>query len=1070
MKKRLLSMVLALVMVLGMLPVAASAADGDFTITDGVLTSYTGSGGDVTIPDGVVSIRSFVFYNCSSLTGVTIPASVTRIEESAFEGCGSLERVVIPASVAYIGAGVFRGCSSLERIEVAEDNPAYTAVDGVLFSKDGTKLLAYPGGKKGAYDIPNGVTTILANAFSNCPHVTEVTIPASVTSIGDSTLASVMPEGAFKACGSLTAIHVSSQNQVYKEIDGVLFKIDTSVEGKLELVSYPGGKEGAYAIPDTVRTIWSEAFQGCSSLTSVAIPGSVGKIHKGTFQDCRSLARVTIPDSVIFIDTSAFRDCTSLASVSFPAQLNSINSYAFYGCSSLTGIDLPTNLFSIEAYAFYNCSSLTDVTIPQYVSSIKMSTFRGCTGLTSVTISNGVTSIENFAFYGCTGLTSVTIPAKVTSIGQSAFWKCDSLTEVHYGGSEEQWDAIDIGNNNDPLTNAERHYNSGPALPCTVSFDLNGAAGTMPDISVTVGQSYGPLPVLAGTDQIFSGWFTAADGGTEVTADTIVTNEADHTLYAHWRAFSPDNCLAEMKYHFRNAGEDFSYSENYKIPYERYAAIFGDTPRARQLYNSSAPWGGSCFGMSSTSAMFFQGGNGISPSAFNPTANRPYDLAVSDTNSGWGLTLREFIESMQISQKSQRINRHWDNGSLEELCTQVEAFQKSGRNPPVVCIWGSLDGTTGGHAMLAYRLDNPSETESRLMVYDPNYPDANPERYIRIDKSNGAYTGWYYHLNDTYDWGTGDPNAKIASIPYSDFEGIWTRKPVGYSLSDRAAALPAEFVEDALLIFNSDNAVILDSRGSRIAAVKNGSLETSRGDISLMIEVGVLPGNTVADSGNTALFLPPDLYTIKNTDSAVSDFKATLVHVEQSATVSTSGDTVTFAVDDETGINYAKVAPSGEPTSYTVTMESTLTKEDGTIETVTVSGTQNQGAPAAVTQLAGELFTENLGGASVKADGVEVPSSQVKDGGALDISKIIGATAEITAALQPDGSVLLSQAPANAQYVYAASYNSSGRMTGIVNGTLENSRITFNGTVAKGSQLFLLNANRIPVCGRITIR
>ena len=140
----------------------------------------------VTIPDGVTSIGDYAFYYCYGLTSVTIPDSVTNIGKSAFFGCESLTSVNIPDSVTSIGAGAFAGCESLTALYVSAGNPAYSSLNGVLFDKAQTTLIAYPVGWQGSsYAIPDGVTSIGDYAFYYCYGLTSVTIPESVTSIGE---------------------------------------------------------------------------------------------------------------------------------------------------------------------------------------------------------------------------------------------------------------------------------------------------------------------------------------------------------------------------------------------------------------------------------------------------------------------------------------------------------------------------------------------------------------------------------------------------------------------------------------------------------------------------------------------------------------------------------------------------------------------------------------------------------------------------------------------------------------------------------------------------------------------
>ena len=197
--------------------------NGDGTCT---ITGYIGSGGAVTIPstiDGltVTSIGSQAFEgSADSPTSVTIPNSVTSIGEGAFEGCPltsvsipnsvtnigeqafdgtDLTSVTISNSVTIIGLGAFAACNNLTTINVNQSSPNYSVVSGVLFNKNKTTLIQYPGGGAVSYVIPNSVTNIEEIAFGGCSSLTGVTIPSSVTSIGAS---------AFTFCSSLTSITV----------------------------------------------------------------------------------------------------------------------------------------------------------------------------------------------------------------------------------------------------------------------------------------------------------------------------------------------------------------------------------------------------------------------------------------------------------------------------------------------------------------------------------------------------------------------------------------------------------------------------------------------------------------------------------------------------------------------------------------------------------------------------------------------------------------------------------------------------------------------------------------------
>ena len=300
MRKRLLSFVLAALMIASLLPATALAADivasgtcgaeGDgsnltWTLdSEGVLT-ISGSGDmhdyiynspwhengnqirSVFMANGVTSIGNFAFYECISLTSMTIPDSVTCIGNCAFNDCSSLASVTIPDSVASIGVYAFCGCTSLK----------------------------------------------------------SVTIPDSVTSIGDY---------AFGFCTSLTGIWVDGGSSHYfSDASGVLFNKDKTV-----LAQCPGAFSGSYVIPDGVTSINDAAFVNCTSLTSVTIPDGVTNIGYEVFAGCTSLANMVLPNGVTRIGAEAFDWCTSMKSITIPDSVTSIGYDAFSNCKSLTNV------------------------------------------------------------------------------------------------------------------------------------------------------------------------------------------------------------------------------------------------------------------------------------------------------------------------------------------------------------------------------------------------------------------------------------------------------------------------------------------------------------------------------------------------------------------------------------------------------------------------------------------------------------------------------------------------------------------------------------------------------------
>ena len=311
--------------------------------------------------------------------------------------------VIIPESVSYLDESytvtklerAFDDCSSLTSVTIPN---SVTSIGESAFA--GCSSLT-------SVTIPNSVTSIGNDAFRNCFSLTSVTIPNSVTSIG---------WNAFMYCSSLTSVTISNSVTF---IGSYAFSNCNSLS--------------SVTIPNSVTTIGIYAFSGCSSLTSVTIPNSVTTISDYAFYGCSSLTSVTIPNSVTTIKYGAFDSCYSLTSVTIPNSVTSIGWNAFMYCSSLTSVTIPNSVTTIGDYAFYCCSSLTSIIIPNSVTSISAYTFMNCRSLTSVTIPNSITEIGEYAFSLCSSLTSITIPNSVTTIGEKAFFDCSGLTEIFYG-------------------------------------------------------------------------------------------------------------------------------------------------------------------------------------------------------------------------------------------------------------------------------------------------------------------------------------------------------------------------------------------------------------------------------------------------------------------------------------------------------------------------------------------------------------------------------------------------------------------------------------------------------------
>ena len=138
----------------------------------------------IDIPTSVTNIGMAAFEECNSLTTIEIPNGVTMLDYCVFEKCQNLKSVYLPASLTEIKSAVFRNCPSLLDFIVDVNNPNYSSIDGVLYSKDGSTLIQYTAGRSGNFKIPQQVTTIGSEAFRNCEKLVSITIPESVAYIG----------------------------------------------------------------------------------------------------------------------------------------------------------------------------------------------------------------------------------------------------------------------------------------------------------------------------------------------------------------------------------------------------------------------------------------------------------------------------------------------------------------------------------------------------------------------------------------------------------------------------------------------------------------------------------------------------------------------------------------------------------------------------------------------------------------------------------------------------------------------------------------------------------------------
>ena len=269
---------------------------------------------------------------------------------------------------------------------------------------------------KGSLTIPNSVTTIGEEAFSNCTELKgSLTLSNSLKTIGN---------GAFYNCnrlnGSLT-------------IPNTVTTIGISAFGLCT------GFNGSLTIPNSVTTIGSSAFSNCQGFKGdLTIPRSITTIEAGTFSSCFGFnGNLTIPNSVTTIGNSAFYQCSGFkGDLTIPNSVTTIGVGAFMQCTGFKGnLKLSNSVKTIGNNAFRICSGFTgELILPNSITTIGAYAFKSCTGFTgNLTLPNSITTIEFSAFGGCTGFTgNLTLPKSLEVVYNGSFYECNNIQSFKF--------------------------------------------------------------------------------------------------------------------------------------------------------------------------------------------------------------------------------------------------------------------------------------------------------------------------------------------------------------------------------------------------------------------------------------------------------------------------------------------------------------------------------------------------------------------------------------------------------------------------------------------------------------
>ena len=494
----------------------ASVQVGDFTVDGDVLVKYNGAEENLTVLSGVTTIGKEAFSGNKTLKKVILPDTVRKIDFAAFEDCPELIQVVIPQGVKEIGSSAFSGCEyvnipekcikigsgafakcdRLSNISIAETNPFYICVDGVLYTADGTRLVQYLAGRPSSmYSMPSSVNMIEEYAFWGASQLSDLSISSSVTEI---------PEYAFANCIGLVNVVLpysvlslraysfsdcdSLQNVVLPESTGYIDPTAFYLTYDVELDYYdPEAAKKAIDEAGITRETFEEYVEGVTrSDYSIFVSGSAGEKaalsdmsytgkgtpdgasegtgqRKGAGRTEGELASATVNggEAVLMIP----RDVTvrgfdagnadgedsrmPVYTDPYIASTCNIVGNTLAGYNGNDAVpELPSGIARIGNRAFYMNASAREINIPQGVTEIGDFAFAR-SAVDKVDIPDGTERIGYAAFYNCGLLSQVNIPSSVRSIELGAFDGCRWYDELMKKGGDSDFvvagDGILIG-------------------------------------------------------------------------------------------------------------------------------------------------------------------------------------------------------------------------------------------------------------------------------------------------------------------------------------------------------------------------------------------------------------------------------------------------------------------------------------------------------------------------------------------------------------------------------------------------------------------------------------------------
>jgi len=416
---------------------------------------------EVVLPEGLQYIGTDAF-SFTALTSLNLPESVKVLDTQAFAGT-EMDTVTIGPNVEYIGDGAFSHCVNLRSIQVNRNNPNYKSLDGVLFNADGSILVAYPGGRGTAYQVPQGTKEISIAAFMGTELLTEVTFPETLKVIGNQAFCSSpgltdiqLPQSleviGAAAFGTEIGVDTSSQvrtiaigpnvrwigqaafegyrmeaftvdrrNTHYSAVNGCLLNASGT-----RLIQVPYNFQGVLAVPEGVSFICSESLFGCDGITELIFPDSVTSISLSSGLP-KNLQKLTVGSGMC--NWNGLEDYAIIPELILSPEnpffimkddcIYSADGTQLLLCRVQEGeLTIPEGTTSIDPGAFGNTGDLaiTQVHLPASLESIPSNLFIQLKQLQTITVAEGNSAFAAWdgLLYSADGQTLVACPLGIT--------------------------------------------------------------------------------------------------------------------------------------------------------------------------------------------------------------------------------------------------------------------------------------------------------------------------------------------------------------------------------------------------------------------------------------------------------------------------------------------------------------------------------------------------------------------------------------------------------------------------------------------------------------------------------